>query len=77
MSRRDNCHANEVAESFFQLLMCERIKRWIYANRDEARGDVFDYIELFYNIRRRHGANDQLPPVECEQHCLKRLTGIY
>ena len=48
MSRRGNCHDNAVAESFFQLLKRERIKRRIYATRDEARSDVFDYIEMFY-----------------------------
>lgn len=53
MSRRGNCHDNAVAESFFQLLKRERIKRRIYGNRDEARSDVFDYIEMFYNPKRR------------------------
>lgn len=67
MSRRGNCHDNAVAESFFQLLKRERIKRKIYPTRDEARGDVFDYIELFYNTRRRHGYNNGLSPVEYEQ----------
>ena len=76
MSRRGNCHDNAVAESFFQLLKRERIKRRIYADREEARSDVFDYIELFYNTRRRHGANDQLSPVEYEQQYLKRLAGV-
>jgi putative transposase len=49
MSRRGNCHDNAVAESFFQLLKRERIRRRIYLNREEARRDVFDYIEMFYN----------------------------
>jgi len=73
MSRRGNCHDNAVAESFFQLLKRERIKRKIYATRDEARADVFDYIELFYNSRRRHGYNDGLSPVQYEQQTKKRL----
>lgn len=47
MSRRGNCHDNAVAESFFQLLKRERIKRKIYTTRQDARGDVFDYIEMF------------------------------
>ncbi|MGY5845707.1 IS3 family transposase, partial [Vibrio cincinnatiensis] len=49
MSRRGNCHDNAVAESFFQLLKRERIKRKIYATRDDAKMDVFNYIEMFYN----------------------------
>lgn len=44
MSRRGNCHDNAVAESFFQLLKRERIKRKIYLTRDACRSDVFDYI---------------------------------
>lgn len=49
MSRRGNCHDNAVAESFFQLLKRERIKKKIYGTREEARSDIFDYIEMFYN----------------------------
>jgi len=67
MSRRGNCHDNAVAESFFQLLKRERIKRRIYANHDEARSDVFDYIEMFYNARRRHGSSGGVSPVEFER----------
>ena len=67
MSRRGNCHDNAVAESFFQLLKRERIKQKIYTDRAQARSDVFDYIELFYNPRRRHGFTNQLSPVEFEQ----------
>ena len=48
MSRRGNCHDNAVAERFFQLLKREKIRRRVYATRDEAREDVFDYIEMFY-----------------------------
>lgn len=66
MSRRGNCHDNAVAESFFQLLKRERIRRRVYATRDDARSDVFEYIELFYNSKRRHGFNDQLSPIEYE-----------
>jgi putative transposase len=70
MSRRGNCLDNAVAESFFQLLKRERIKRRIYANRDEARQDVFDYIELFYNSKRRHGSSGGQPPIEYERRYL-------
>ncbi len=76
MSRRGNCHDNTVAESFFQLLKRERIKRRIYSTRDDARADVFDYIELFYNLKRRHGSNDGLFPVQFEQLNSTRLAGV-
>ncbi len=62
MSRRGNCHDNAVAESFFQLLKRERIKRRKYLNREKAKEDIFDYIEMFYNSKRKHGyLNNQAP----------------
>ena len=54
MSRRGNCHDNAVAERFFQLLRGERIRRKIYLTRNLAKQDVFDYIEMGYNPKRRH-----------------------
>ena len=47
MSRRGNCHYNAVAESFFNRLERERIRRRTYRTRDEAGQDVFGCIELF------------------------------
>lgn len=67
MSRRGNCHDNAVVESFFQLLKRERVRRHIYRTRDLARADVFNYIEMFYNPKRQHGANEGLSPVEFER----------
>ncbi|MEK5754475.1 IS3 family transposase [Acinetobacter variabilis] len=67
MSRRGNCHDNAVAESFFQLLKRERIKKRIYATRTEARSDIFEYIEMFYNSKRRHGSNGQRSPLDYEK----------
>jgi len=58
---------NAVAESFFSSLKKERIKRHIYATRQDAKSDVFDYIEGFYNRVRRHSHLDQLSPMEFEQ----------
>ncbi|MGV8826611.1 IS3 family transposase, partial [Methylibium petroleiphilum] len=76
MSRRGNCHDNAVAESFFQLLKRERIRRRTYATRDEARQDVFDYIEMFYNPKRRHGNNNRLSPVEFERQYFSTLASV-
>lgn len=67
MSRRGNCHDNAVAESFFNLLKRERIRRRTYKSRDEACQDVFDYIEMFYNQKRKHVRNGMLSPVEFER----------
>jgi putative transposase len=66
MSRRGNCHDNAVAESFFQLLKRERIRRRTYLTRDAARQDVFEYIEMFYNPKRKHTNNGMLSPVDFE-----------
>nr|WP_138934952.1 IS3 family transposase [Roseovarius arcticus] len=66
MSRRGNCYDNAVAESFFQLLKRERIRRRTYLTRDVARQDVFDYIEMFYNPTRKHTNNGMLSPVDYE-----------
>ena len=49
MSRSGNCWDNAAMESFFSSLKTERTARKTYRTRDEARADVFDYIELFYN----------------------------
>ena len=76
MSRRGNCLDNAVVESFFQLLKRERIKRHIYKTREDARADVFDYIEAFYNRKRRHGNNDGLSPVNYETIHLERLQDV-
>ena len=76
MSRRGNCHDNAVAESFFQLLKRERIRRRIYATRAEARQDVFDYIEMFYNPKRRHGFNEKLSPIDYEKRYFERLGSV-
>lgn len=77
MSRRGNCHDNAVAESFFQLLKRERIKKKIYGTREEARSDIFDYIEMFYNSKRRHGSSDQMSPTEYENQYYQRLGRVW
>ena len=66
MSRRGNCYDNAVAESFFSNLKKEKIKNRIYNTREEAKSDVFDYIEVFYNRKRRHSYLDQLSPMVFE-----------
>lgn len=73
MSGRGNCYDNAVAESFFGLLKRERVNRVRYRTRDEARADVFDYIERFYNRKRRHGYLGNISPVAFE----KRNNGLF
>jgi putative transposase len=76
MSRRGNCHDNAVAESFFNLLKRERIRRRVYKTRAEARQDVFDYIEMFYNPKRKHARNGMLSPVDFERQQKMRTEGV-
>jgi putative transposase len=77
MSRRGNCHDNAVAESFFQLLKRERIRRKTCDTRDAARRDVFEYIELFYNPKRRHSASGAMSPVDFERQHFNRLATVW
>jgi putative transposase len=67
MSRRSNCLENATAESFFNLLKRERIPRRVCRSRDEARRDVFDYTETFYNPERKHVRNGMLSPAKFEK----------
>jgi len=76
MSRRRNCHDNAVAESFFNLLKRERIQRKIYKTRQEARKDMFDYIEMFYNPKRKHAKNGMLSPIEFERQQNTNKEGV-
>ena len=76
VSRRGNCHDNAVAESFFSSLKRERIRRRTYKTREEARQDVFDYIEMFYNPVRKHVRNGMLSPVEFERQQILKAEGV-
>ena len=74
--RRGNCHDNAAAERFFQLLKRERVKRKIYKTREDARRDTFDYIELFFNPKLKHGYNGNLSPAEFEKRYFVKLGSI-
>lgn len=66
MSRKANCWDNAVAESFFRTLKVEWVYRNLFATRAQAENAVFDYIETWYNTRRRHSTLGYLPPAEYE-----------
>ena len=76
MSRRGNCHDNAVAESFFSSLKTERIKRKIFKRREDARQEIFNYIELFYNPRRRHGHIGNVAPRVFENRYYEKLLSV-
>ena len=66
MSRKANCWDNAVAESFFSSLKKERIKKHIYKTREVALADLADYIDGFYNRRRRHAHLGGVSPEQFE-----------
>lgn len=70
MSSRGSCYDNAPVESFFSLLKRERIRRRIYRTREEAKADIFDYIECFYNRRRKHAYLGYISPVEFETRAM-------
>jgi putative transposase len=67
MSRKGDCWDNAAMESFFSTMKTERTSKTNYTTRDEARADVFDYIERFYNHQRRHSTLGYMSPVEFER----------
>ena len=67
MSRSGNVWDNAAMESFFSPLKTERTARKMYRTRDQARADVFDYIERFYNPKGRHSTIGYLSPIEFER----------
>ena len=66
LSRSGNVWDNAAMESFFSSLKTERVAGKFYRTRNQARADVFDYIERFYNPRRRHSTIGYLSPMEFE-----------
>jgi len=71
MSGKGSCYDNAVVESFFASLKRERTRQRKYATRAEARADVFDYIERFYNRKRRHGYVGNISPAEFEERTMR------
>src|SRR3954467_14793289 len=66
MSRKGNCWDNAPMESFFHTLKTELVHHRDYLTRDEARRDIFEYIEVFYNRQRRHSTLGYLSPAQFE-----------
>lgn len=74
MSRRANCYDNAVVESFFATLEWELIDRCDWQTRDAARLAIFEYIECWYNPKRRHSSLGYRSPAEYEQQLLSRAA---
>jgi putative transposase len=71
MSRSGNCWDNAVMESFFSSLKMERVRGKVYRTRDQARADVFDYVERFYNPNRRHSTIGYMSPIQYEERAME------
>lgn len=74
MSRKGDCWDNAVVESFFSSLKTERVHRRLYRSRDEARRDIFEYIEVFYNRVRLHSTLGYLSPEHFESATLAQAA---
>lgn len=74
MSRKGNCWDNSVMERFFGSLKSERTDGIVYANRQQAKSDVIDYIEMFYNSTRPHSTLGYLSPVQFEKNFLDSVS---
>ena len=66
MSRKANCYDNASIESFWSTLKLELVFRMDFASHAQARSEIFDYIEAFYNRQRSHSALDYRSPVDFE-----------
>ena len=64
MSRKGNCWDNAPTESFFKTLKIEWTNRFVYQNISEARKSIFEYIEMWYNTKRKHSSNKMLSPLQ-------------
>ncbi len=71
MSRKGNCWDNAVSESFFHTLKTELVNHRKYNTRGEAKNEIFEYIEVFYNRERLHSTNDYMSPEEFETRGVK------
>ena len=67
MSRRGNCYDNAVAESFFKTLKKELVRKQVFVTRETAASKIFEYIEMFYNSKRRHSYLNYISPNEFEK----------
>jgi transposase InsO family protein len=66
LSRKGNCYDNAAVESFFSTLKNELVHDRRYSTRDEARAEIFEFIEVFYNRQRLHQSLAYVSPAEFE-----------
>tara|TARA_R100001440_G_scaffold10656_7_gene19453 strand:- start:25123 stop:25563 length:441 start_codon:yes stop_codon:yes gene_type:complete len=76
MSRRGNCHDNAVAESFFATFKKRVIRKKIYPSRNEAKTEIFNFIEMFYNPKKRHSHTGGVSPANFEKAYFENLQTV-
>ena len=76
MSRRGNCHDNAVAESFFATFKKRVTQRKIYSTRSDAKTEIFNFIEMFYNPIKRHSHTGGISPVKFEEDYFSKLESV-
>ena len=73
MSRKGNCWDNAVGESFVHTLKVEKIYRCRFRTREEAKREIFEYVEMYYNRKRMHSSLGYLSPFEFEKRLITSL----
>ncbi len=76
MSRRGNCHDNAVAESFFATFKKRVTQRKIYTTREDAKIEIFNFIEMFYNPIKRHSHTGGVSPAKFEEDYFSKLESV-
>ena len=77
MSRKGNCWDNAVGESFVHTLKVEKINRTRYRTREEAKRDIFEYVEMYYNRKRAHSSLGYMSPFEFETRSFTSLLIVH
>jgi len=77
MSRKGDCWDNAVAESFVHTLKVEKIHRYRFKTREEAKSKIFEYIEMYYNRKRTHSSLGYLSPFDYEKRSFPSLLTVH
>jgi len=77
MSRKGDCWDNAVAESFFHTLKVEKINRFRFKTRNEAKREIFKYIEMYYNRKRMHSSLGYKSPFDYEKNSFPSLLTVH
>lgn len=77
MSRKGDCWDNAVAESFIHTLKVEKVHRYRFKTRDEAKSKIFEYVEMYYNWKRTHSSLGYLSPLDYEKRSFPSLLTVH